>query len=540
VRSLVFLLFVGTGALAAADSPEISVEAFRARAAFLAHDLLEGRETGERGHELAALYAESVFRAAGFEPGNGDSFQQRISFRRARRLEASFAGGPPGNLAPFAWKEEFLIGPSTAHEAVDLTAPLVFAGYGMEAPELGRDDYAGLDARGRVVLLLSGAPASLPHTERAYHSSNRTKAEIAIRHGAVGVVTVRTRLDERRLPWARATLNVDQPALAWLGPDGRPHDAYPELRFRASLSHPAARRLLERGPLPLDVLLDAAERDDRTGLAPRELGLEVAVRVRHRHDSVTSPNVVAKLPGADPARAGEVVVVTAHLDHLGVGAAAPNGDTIYNGYFDNALGSALLLEIAGALPAGERPARTVLFVLVTGEERGLLGSDYFAHHPTVPSDAIVANVNFDAPLLSGRIVDLVAFGAEHSTLGEPARRAAEAHGFRLVPDPLPMEVFFVRSDQYSFVRRGVPAVYLDLGRYEPLPGGVDDETYLRQHYHRPSDDARLIVDWESARRFAATGLDLVRRVADLDERPRWLPGDFFGTRFGRAAGAASD
>ncbi|HET9766973.1 MAG TPA: M28 family peptidase, partial [Thermoanaerobaculia bacterium] len=248
-----------------------------------------------------------------------------------------------------------------------------------------------------------------------------------------------------------------------------------------------------------------------------------------------SSNVAALLPGGDSALAAEVVVLSAHLDHLGRGAEV-NGDGIYNGFYDNAMGSALLLETARALAtAQEGPRRSLLFLAVTGEERGLLGSQHFATHPPAGLGRLVADVNLDMPLFLYPVGDVVAFGAEHSSLEAPATRAARAAGFALSPDPIPDEVIFVRSDQYSFVERGVPAVFLVPGftsRDPKVDGEAAFRGFLADHYHQPSDQASLPVDWPSAVRFLQANVALARAIADDEQAPAWKPDDFFGKTFG--------
>jgi Zn-dependent M28 family amino/carboxypeptidase len=251
-----------------------------------------------------------------------------------------------------------------------------------------------------------------------------------------------------------------------------------------------------------------------------------------------SANVVGLLEGSDPELRNEYVVFTAHLDHLGRGPAV-DGDAIYNGALDNASGVAVMLEAARLLASTEpRPRRSILFVAVTGEENGLLGSGRFAQNPTVPKEQLVANVNMDMPVLLYPAAGLIAFGAEHSTLGEIARSAVEDEGLQLVPDPNPEEVFFVRSDQYSFVKEGIPALYLDDAPLSADPA-VDANAVFKQHmvrdYHMPSDDMRLPIHWPSFAKLARVNARIGRSIADAAERPAWLPGDFFGEVFGKKA-----
>jgi Zn-dependent M28 family amino/carboxypeptidase len=536
------LLTLGAGAARARERalPPVDLAALEGHLAFLADDRLEGRDTGSTGYEIAALYAASRFRQYGLEPGVAGSFEQRIRFATATVAGSSLAVVPAaGERRPLEPLTDYVLHPSVVHARVELTAPLVFAGFGVEAPELGRRDYTGLDVAGKIAVVLSGAPDAFPANQRAHHGSRRTQAEVAAARGAVGLVVVRTRRDAQRVPWARVAAHAGHPVLRFRHPDGALQDAFEGLRFGAMLSERGAETLLAAAGVELDALLDAAAKGEAT---PRPLGIELALSLESRLGETTSPNVVARLPGAG-ALAAEHVVATAHLDHVGVGQAV-DGDTIYNGYYDNAMGSAILLEVArrlAAAPAG-RARRSIVFALVTGEEKGLLGADYYAHHPTVPAESLVADVNFDMPLLLAPLADLVAFGAEHSTLGALAERAARAHGFTLTPDPFPEESIFVRSDQYPFVRRGIPAIFLSAGGGTRGDGDAQmraTRDFLARHYHRPSDEAGLGVDRGSLAGFTAAATELVRLIADAPERPRWHPGDYFGTTFGRGASAAA-
>jgi Zn-dependent M28 family amino/carboxypeptidase len=263
----------------------------------------------------------------------------------------------------------------------------------------------------------------------------------------------------------------------------------------------------------------------------------MTLAARTRIDRTTSPNVVGIVRGTDPELADEYVVYTAHLDHNGIGAEV-DGDAIYNGAYDNAMGVSLLLEAARAF-AESPPRRSILLVAVTAEERGLLGSDYFAHYPTVPTGSMVANINLDMPLFLYPLADIIAFGSEHSSLEGVVREAIAAEGFELTPDPMPEENIFRRSDQYSFVRRGVPATFLVPGFTSADPdidGQAVVEDHRKHHYHRPSDDMSRPFHWGSALRFARANVRIGAAIANDDEPPAWNEGDFFGQKFGRQAG----
>jgi Zn-dependent M28 family amino/carboxypeptidase len=303
----------------------------------------------------------------------------------------------------------------------------------------------------------------------------------------------------------------------------------------AYLSTEIAHELFAGTPISFE---EARAATESSTPASTPLGFEVTLARRSTHEVITSPNVVGLVRGTDPELADEYVVFTAHLDHNGVGAPV-DGDAIYNGMYDNAMGSSILIETARAFAAmPEPPKRSILFIAVTGEERGLVGSEYYAHYPTVPSDAIVANVNLDMPLLLFPLSDVIAFGAEHSSLEGVIEDAIAQEGFDLTPDPMPEEVIFIRSDQYSFVKQGVPSVFLVPGFTAAEPGIEGEKLwreFLQTHYHQPSDDLTRPVDWPSAVRFARANVRIGLAVAEDEQRPAWNEGDFFGEKFGKSA-----
>ena len=513
---------------------------FRAHVEFLADDMLEGRETGTEGYHLAALYVATELKSMGIQPAGEDgSFFQAVAMRESLLLDgkvvfAPSEGGAAVTLEPLA--DYAQRGDSLRTES-RVSAPVVFAGFGVTAPGLGYDDYAGIDATGKIVALLSNAPARFPSEHRAHFASSRLKAKNAARHGAVGVLLFLSSEDERRLPWERIRRNFDGSAIRWLRSDGTLEGDVAELKGSVLLSPAGARRLFASSPVPLEDVFEQAANSKVTGFA---LPVTATIASRSEHRAFASSNVVGFLKGSDPALEGTSVVYTAHLDHVGIGEPV-DGDRIYNGAYDNASGTAVVLEVARAFARLQtRPRRSVVFLFVTGEERGLLGSDYFAKHPTVAAGTVVANVNVDMPLFLHPIADVVAFGAENSTLETPVARAVAEAGLRLIPDTMPEENIFIRSDQYSFVLQGVPAVYLSPGvgsSEAETKGGLLIREFLKQHYHMPSDDLGRPMDLDSAERFIRANFLIGYAVASNPEPPRWKPGNFFGETFGKAAGA---
>ena len=510
----------------------IQPQAIHAHMAFLADDLLEGRGTGSRGYLLAAKYVASQYEHMGLAPAGDDGYLQWMELRQTRQVADACRLtllGAPGEK-PLAYAEDFLMNGDAVREHSEGEADLVYVGFGVRAPEIGYDDYAGVDVRGKIVVMLRGAPPTFPHNERAYFASGRIKRETAVAQGALGIVTFLTPEDAARRPWAKSVVNAQIASMRTLGADGEPLDVSPQIQVTASLSQAGAEAFFADASSNLDGVYAAAAEGK-----PHSFSLARRLRFarRSRHATVRSCNVAGLLEGSDPQLKHETVVFTAHLAHLGVGEAV-DGDAIYNGAFDNASGTSVLLEVARAFRTLPRaPRRSVLFLAVTGEEKGLLGTSFFTANPTVPLAGVVANVNLDMFLMLHPLRDIIAFGEEHSTLTQPVRRAAERLGFEVTPDPMPAEVIFVRSDQYEFVRRGIPAVFLVAGFKGHQPGMVSGETWLRDIYHTQKDDMSQHMDLESGVLFARANLLIGWDVANDDARPRWNEGDFFGERFGR-------
>jgi hypothetical protein len=514
----------------------ISKENLQAHLHFLADDARKGRMTGTEGYDEAAAYVAAQFEALGLEPGGDEGWYQQVPML-GRRLDVESARVTlhrDSGDAELQWKQDFVMDGDEVRDDTSVTAEVVFAGFGVHAPEMGYSDYDGIDVRGKIVAVFGGAPERFPHNERAFYSSGRTKAGEMVKRGAVGIIGLRSRTDQKRVPWERLTLNAGiLQGMSWINLSGQVTDFHPEIEAAATFSVPTAKDLFAAAPITFEDALDAA---DAGKPLSTPLGIEVTLSQKTAHEQVTSPNVIAIISGNDPVLKDEYVIYSAHLDHVGIGAPV-DGDDIYNGFYDNAMGVALLLEAArafGAMP--EPPRRSIMFIALTGEERGLLGSDYFAHYPTVPSDTLVANVNLDMPLLLYPLGDVIAFGAEHSTLQQLIEPAVAAENLALTPDPVPEEVIFIRSDQYSFVRQGVPSVFLVPGFTSTNPaidGAAAFREHLATHYHRPSDDSSRPVDWESALRFARANVRIGAAIAEAEKRPAWNEGDFFGERFGR-------
>jgi Zn-dependent M28 family amino/carboxypeptidase len=506
---------------------------------YLADDKLEGRETGTRGYDLAAEYAAKRFREIGLQPaGDEGDYFQTVPLLKATRLAegATLIVKRNGREIALQFREQFLpaLNFNAAEHAVE--APAIFVGQGVHAPELKHDDLAGLDLRGKIAVVFPGAPKRFDNDRRAFYSASREKLRTLAKRGAIGVVFVNTPEDEASSPWSRNADNWQRSGMRLRGADGKGMNTFPELLASANVSAAAADLIFADGPQPAATLFQAAQAGTLKGFA---LPGTLALTARTKIEPAESRNVVAKLQGSDATLAAEHIVYTAHLDHIGIGAPVKDtqgvDDNIYNGALDNALGVAIMFEAARILH-GSRPApkRSLLFIALTAEEKGLLGAEWFAEHPTVPVRSLVANINMDMPVLLAPSKDVVPIGIEHSTLKSALDTAAKELGVGLSPDPFPEEVVFVRSDQYAFIRAGIPAVYLN-GGTQSVDGVRDPKLalrkFLREHYHQPSDEATLPIAYGDAMRLAKLNARIGQLIGDASERPRWNPGDFFGEKF---------
>lgn len=540
LRSAVALLVVALLASCASAPPQTldeSLDLIRKRAlqrhvAWLAHDDRAGRMTGEAGYDHAAAYVAEQFESMGLEAAGSDGWFQPVALRSYKPKEESaklVLHGAQGDEA-LVYRDDFSVSADPVAASTSVRGEVVYVGYGVHAPKLGYSDYDGIDVSGKIVALYGGAPEALAGEERAFYASSLAKRKEAVARGAIATISLRSRKAEERRPWEESKARIGKRSrMTWVNGAGEAADYLPQLRGGAYLSPDAATRLFANAPLSYEASLDAVSAGE---VASAQLGVEVTISAESVHETLSSPNVVGLVRGSDPVLADEYVVYTAHLDHLGT--EEKDGETqVYNGAYDNAMGVALMLETARAF-AALPPRRSILFVAVTAEERGLLGSDFFVNNPVVPPGSIVANINLDMPLFLYPVADLVAFGAENSSLQFVAEASAEAEGFRFAPDPMPEENLFVRSDQYSFVRKGIPSIFLVPG-FTSLDGDVDGEAlfreHLKEHYHKASDDLSRPIDWKSALRFARAHTRIGYTVASETGRPTWLEGNVFGVRF---------
>jgi len=514
------------------ELPAPDAAAIEAHMAYLASDDLEGREAGTPGYDLAAAYVAERFTEIGLKPaGDNGTYYQTIPFLRSvrategRLMEVTSTSG---DIIPFAENVDYAMGGSLGSEASDVTGEAVFVGFGVVAPDLGRDDFAGLDVAGKVVVMLSGTPKGIQTEERAYYGTR--KFINASERGAVAVVQLETPTSRGVYPFERLIREgrLDGASLTWIDGEGKPFSRAPNIQATATVRMESAENLFAGTPQTWAQIVEAAEAE---GGPVSGFPLPVSIRLTQAsvHDTVSSPNVIGMIEGTDPVLKNEVIVLTAHLDHIGI-TRSIDGDQINNGALDNASGTATLLDAARMLKNGPPMRRSVMFIALTAEEKGLLGAQYFAENPTLPREQLVANVNLDMPILTYPFTDLVVFGGSRSTIIESVEMAAAEMNITLSPDPVPDQGLFTRSDHFRFVEAGIPSVYLIPGWEN---GGAEEfARHMTTNYHRPTDDMNNTIDFDAAARFAEIKARLTLALANRDERPLWRQGDFFARQFG--------
>jgi Zn-dependent M28 family amino/carboxypeptidase len=509
-----------------------TAQRFESHMNFLASDLLEGRDTGSIGHEIAAQYIATEFAQMGIKPaGDEGSYFQRIEFKSALldQQSAEFSITDQQGEYDFQFLDEFVVGADINRLKSSVKGELVFVGYGLDAPFLNYSDFKSVDVKGKIAVVLSGKPNDFPSEEGSHYS--KKGYEELVKRGAIGVISVTTPVIEKIFPFKRAKEYIGRPRIRWVNKDGTIHNGYPEIQAAASLSMEAAKVLFAKAGMDLDGIYQQIERGEQP--KARDMNLSATISYQSTHSTVSSPNVVGVLEGSDPQLKHEYVLLSAHTDHLGVSHHIELGDKINNGAMDNAAGVSTLLEMAQQLTQqSQRPKRSVLFAMVTAEEKGLLGSDYFANNPTVPIEKIVANINLDMPVLTNAFDQLIGFGAQHSSLWSVIQKAIKDHGMKLIPDPMPEQGIFVRSDQYSFVKKGIPAVYLVTADKVDMvfeKHEISSQEFITKHYHRPSDQLDLPINYDIAAKFVAINLAIALQVANQTERPTWNKDSFFAT-----------
>jgi len=488
----------------------------------LADDNMEGRETGSPGLKRAEAYVVEQLKADGVEPAGNDGYYQPIKFevRQIVEKDSSIALIRDGKAEPLALGDDAIFS-TRVDLAPQVEAPLVFVGYGLLIPEKNYDDLASLDLKGKVAVIFSGSPAEMPGALASHYQSAGERAKALRKAGAIGIVTLPNPAS-MDIPWSRIALNRAHPSMELTDPILNETEG---IKLVVTINPASAEKLFAGSGHTFAEIAELGK--DRKPLPRFPLAVSIRAVTKVDKTEVESANVIGKLPGSDPELKNEYVVLSAHIDHLGIGEPI-NGHKIYNGAMDNGSGSALLLDVARSLkqdPAAHK--RSILFVFVCGEEKGLLGSKYFAAHSTVPAKSVVADINTDMflPLIPLKV--LTVYGLQESDLGDIVREVAEAQGVRVQPDPEPLRNSFIRSDQYSFIRHGIPALAMKVGYEQGSPYAKLYKDWLTQRYHAPSDDTNQPVDLQSAAAFEQIVRTLTLAVANRTERPQWKSDSFF-------------
>jgi Zn-dependent M28 family amino/carboxypeptidase len=526
-KTVSLILFLALAAISTAQqtapASHFDGNSWWAHVKFLADDSLEGRNTGSEGLRKAQAYAVEQLQKAGLEPAGVNGFYQPVRFTQFQVDEAksSLALITNGQGKTLSFADDAFIGTRSTRKSVNLTAPLVFVGYGLKIPEQNLDELAGLDLKGKIVVYLAGSPADTPTALASHYQTAGERWKLLQAAGAIGTITIPNPAS-MDIPWSRISLNRNQPSMDLADPE---FNETPGLQLGVTFNPASAEKLFANSGHTFAEI--AALGKDRKSLPHFPLAVSLKASAVIQSTAVESANLVAKLPGTDPALKNEFVVLSAHIDHLGIGAPI-NGDRIYNGAMDNGSGSALVMDIAASLKAHpENSKRSILFLLVTAEEKGLLGSKYFAAHPTVPLKSIIADVNVDMflPIVPLKILRIQGIG--ESDLGSRAAAIAQSLDIKPIADPEPLRNAFIRSDQYSFIKKGIPAIKADVGFELGTPEQKIFKDWLTNRYHAPSDDVNQPVDLGAAALYEEFTRRLLVDTANTAARPQWNQDSFF-------------
>jgi len=521
--------FITAAPAARAQDLHISGEKMRAHVKYLSSDELEGRGVGTRGENLATQYIASQLQSEGLEPGgdNGTYFQRVPLIGSATLPAATLAISGKDENVPLSFVKDWVGTAFSQQPDNDFDAEAVFVGHGISAPEFGWDDYKGLDVRGKVLVYFTNEPPSTDPNffggrALTYYGRWTYKFEEATRRGAVAALLIPT------TPTAGYGWGVVSGSWSQEHPELTLKPGEHGLELAAWLSQDAGAKLIASTGKTVDELLAMA---DQKSFRPIPLGVHVAGHIPVKLRQIESRNVIGRVSGADPQLKSQAVLFTAHWDHLGIGVPV-NGDKIYNGAVDNATGCAMVLEMArvwAALP--EKPKRSALFLFVTAEESGLLGSEYYGEHPEVAAGVTAADINFDAFYPFGKTRDVSVTGSERTTLWPIVERDAKRLNLAITPDAEPEQGHFYRSDHFSLARVGIPSFSISQGSdYLGKPadfGKTVFEEYNAKHYHQPSDEYREDWDFGGIEQMAQFGLTLGLDFANTPKLPTWNPGDEF-------------
>lgn len=518
--------------------PVISASNIKAHVTFLADDALGGRDTGSREYQIAANYVASQYKQLGLKPmGENGSYFQTVNFSKSAidQDETTVSLTIDGKVMDLKMGVDFHMSGNKSSLENIASGEIVFVGHGISAPEAGHNDFAGIDVTGKIIARLQGAPEN---ASAAIIAASYDKK----RHGSSGLLELYTPMRNETRAFESRGKRHTRESFDWIAPKG--DESKTPAGIKAIMSPAMGEALLAGVGLTFDQVIEAASAGDFIAVP---LGATIDMKqVTIVSDPVSSPNVAGVLVGSDPKLRDQYVIISAHLDHVGTCPHRANDtaaieDNICNGALDNASGIATMIEAARAfVDSGKTPRRSMMFLAVTAEEKGLLGAEYFAHYPTVEKSKIVANVNLDMPVLLYDFADVVAFGGEHSTMGEIASRATARIGMSVAEDPMPEEGLFTRSDHYRFVQQGIPSVFLMSG--PTMVGETESDVkkrkgyktfyeFLQTNYHSPADDLNQELNWDAAAKFSLVNYLIMDEIANADIEPRWYEGNGFGDNF---------
>lgn len=507
----------------------------QAKMTFLADDLLQGRQPGTKGFALASKYIESELLSIGLQPGaNNASYIQKVPLLKGivNKLESQFILKIGENESTLTSSVDYLLRPNLNSAISEVNAPLVFVGFGVSAPELGYDDYKNIDAKDKIVVVFHQAPSKFANNERAYFGRLDTKIQTAVDHGAIGIITIE-KSDITSKAWNEIARRLDQGNYKWLDAESKPHNAFEKIKISATINGTTAEKLFLNSGKNIQEVLNLV----KSGI-PQSFPFEIQAKIKVATNRMPfeSNNLIGIIPGSDPVLKDEYLVYASHYDHFGVSKPV-NGDSIYNGAHDNAAGVSIILEIArtySKLPV--KPKRSIVFAFLTGEELGLLGSDYFVNNPTLKGN-IIANISMDMPFFFHQVLDIVPYGAEHSSLKTQVQAAAKKLQIKISPDPIPEEGVFMRSDHFSFVKKGIPSLFIKSGfmttSTDTVNREITDKAWRANIYHTPQDDMSQAFDFNAAATHVKINFLIGLFTANATDKPSWNSGDFFGGKFGR-------
>lgn len=488
----------------------------------LADDKMQGRETGSAELVAAEWFVVQQLKKVGLEPAGSEGFFQPVKFRTKQIIEKESSATlvRNGKEEPLTLGEDAFFG-TRVDLAPKVEAQLVFVGYGLSVPEMNYDDLAGLDLKGKIAVRFAGAPANISGALASHYQSAAEAWKAMRKAGVIGTINI-PNPSSMDIPWSRMSANRAHVSMSLAGAEF--NETVGDLV--ALTFNPAnAEKLFAGTSHTFAEILALAKEHKPLPRFPLAVSIKATTKVEEKE--VESANIVAKLEGSHPALKNEYVVLSAHIDHVGVGEPI-NGDRIYNGAMDNASGCAVLLDVAASLrQSPEKLKRSLLFVFVTGEEKGLLGSKYFTAKPTVPAKSMVADINIDMFLPIVPLKVLTVYGLQESDLGDAVTKVAIARGIRVQPDPEPQRNSFIRSDQYSFIRHGVPALAMKVGFDPGSPETKIFKDWLTERYHAPSDDLNQPVDLAAAAGYEEIIRALMITVANSGARPQWKADSFF-------------